>query len=250
MLSSERPAELQGVGIQERLGTVLDLSLEFKDENGETRTLGSFLNGSKPVIISPVYYNCPGLCNFHLNGLTEGLQKLDWNPGEKFEILAVSFDAKETPDLAKNKKANYMKMYNRSGTDHGWHFLTGSEASIRGLTEALGFQFKWNEKEKEWAHASAAIVVSPNGTISRYLPGIVFEPQNVKLALLEAGQGKVGNFIDGLVLYCFEYSPHKSGYALAAYKLMKVGALLMVFVLAIWLLPIWIRSWKAEEPRS
>lgn len=248
--ATERPKEIEGVGIKEQLGKQLDLSLPFKNEEGQDVTLSTFINGSKPIIISPVYYNCPGLCNFHLNGLTEGLQGMDWNPGQKFEILAVSFDSKETPDLAKNKKANYMKVYNRPGTEAGWHFLTGSEDTIKKLTQSLGFEFKWNEKANEWSHASAAIVISPDGKISRYLPGIVFEPKNIKLALTEAGEGKVGTIVDSLVLYCFQYNPHKSGYTLAAFKLMKVAGLITVIVLAFWLLPVWIRSRRADEPRS
>ena len=250
VVSTEVPKEIQNVGIKEELGHVLDLNMTFKDETGQTVKLSQYINGTKPVIISPVYYNCPRLCNFHLNGMTEALQKLDWNPGQKFEMIAVSFDAKETPELAAAKKASYMKMYNRPGTEQGWHFLTTTEETVKQFTKEVGFEFKWNEEAKEWSHASAAIVVSPAGKISRYLPGIVFEPQNVKLALTEAGEGKVGNLIDSLVLYCFQYNPHKSEYTLAAFQLMKLGGLVMVILLAIWLLPIWIRSWKAENPRS
>ena len=250
VVSTETPKEIQNVGIKEELGHVLDLNMTFKDETGQTVKLSQYIDGTKPVIISPVYYNCPRLCNFHLNGMTEALQKMDWNPGQKFEMIAVSFDAKETPELAAAKKASYMKMYNRPGTEQGWHFLTTTEETVKQFTKEVGFEFKWNEEAKEWSHASAAIVVSPNGKITRYLPGIVFEPQNVKLALTEAGEGKVGNLIDSLVLYCFQYNPHKSEYTLAAFQLMKLGGLVMVILLAIWLMPIWIRSWKAENPRS
>ncbi len=250
MLATERPHEIEGVGIEEKLGQDLDLDLPFKDENGNDVTLRSYINGTRPVIISPIYYNCPGLCNFHLNGLTEGLQKVDWNPGEKFDVVVVSFDSKEGPELAKNKKINYMKMYNRPNSENGWHFLTASEEVVQKFTQSIGFKFKWNESSNEWSHASAAIVASPQGKISRYLPGILFEPQNIKLALTEAGEGKVGSIIDSLVLYCFQYNPHKSEYTLAAFKLMKVGAFLMVIVLALWLLPVWIRSFRADEPRS
>jgi protein SCO1/2 len=250
LTATEKPPELQNVGIKQQLGAQLDLNMSFKDENGNTVQLSQYINGSKPVIISPIYYNCPRLCNFHLNGLTEGLQKVDWSPGDKFEMIAVSFDASETPDLAKAKKENYMKMYNRAGTEGGWHFLTASQDVIKKLTETVGFEFKWNEEAKEWAHASAAIVVSPDGQITRYLPGIVFEAKDIKLALTEAGQGKVGSFVDSLLLYCFQYDPHKSEYAIAAVRLMKLGGFLTVLILGIWLGPIWIRYLKAENPRS
>lgn len=247
MLAGEKAKELQGVGIEEKTGTYIDLNLSFKDENGETVTLGKYIKGGHiPVIISPVYYSCPGLCNFHLNGLTDGLKLMDWSAGDKFRVVAVSFDSKETPDLAAKKKASYMKVYDRPGTEAGWSFLTGDEATIKALTAALGFKFKWNEEAKEWAHASAAIVVTPDGKISRYLPGIMFDPKDVKLAINEASNGKTGTFVDQLVLYCFQYNPHQSKYTLYAFNIMKLGGALMVLVLALWLLPIWVRSRRAS----
>lgn len=250
LVASEKPREIQNVGIKEQLGEQLDLNMNFKDENGQVVQLAHYINGSKPVIISPVYYNCPRLCNFHLNGLTEALQKLDWNPGKKFDVIAISFDSKETPELALAKKENYMKMYARPGTEVGWHFLTADEKTVKQFTTEVGFEFKWSEETKEWSHASAAIVSSPQGKITRYLPGIMFDPQSIKLALTEAGEGKTGNMIDSLILYCFQYNPHKGEYTLAAFRLMKLGGLFMVIFLATWLLPIWIRTWKAENPRS
>lgn len=242
LTSDERPQELAGVGITEKLGASLDLSLEVTDEHGQKRRLGDFLNQDKPVIISPVYYSCPGLCNFHLNGLTDGLKQLDWNVGEKFTVLAMSFDSKEGFEVAAKKKANYMKVYDRPGTENGWHFLTMTEEGVRSFTEKIGFGFKWNEEVKEWSHASAAIVVTPQGVISRYLPGIMFEARDLKLALNEATEGKIGNFIESLVLYCFKYNAHTSKYSLVAFNVMKLGGLLIILVLAIWLLPFWIRS--------
>jgi len=247
MLAGDQAKELQGIGIDEKIGTYIDMNLTFKDENGETVTLAKYINGGHiPVIISPVYYNCPGLCNFHLNGLTDGLKLMDWSVGDKFKVVAVSFDSKETPELAAKKKASYMKVYDRPGTEGGWSFLTGDEQTIQALTKALGFKFKWNEEAKEWAHASAAIVVTPDGKISRYLPGIMFDPKDVKLAVNEASNGKVGTFVDQLVLYCFQYNPHQSKYTLYAFNIMKLGGALMVMVLALWLLPVWVRSRSAN----
>lgn len=243
-----RPAELQGVGILEKLGNNLDLSLKFKNELGEEVTLGSFYDGKTPVLISPVYFSCPGLCNFHLNGLTDGMKAMDWSIGDQFKVIAVSFDHRETPEVALKKKESYLKVYNRPGTEKSWHFLTADEATIKALTESVGFSFKWNEKENEWAHASAAIVTSPRGVITRYLPGIVFDPKDIKLAVVEAGQGKIGSFVDQLVLYCFKYNPHQSKYTLYAFNLMKVGAALMIIVLALWLLPFWIKARRHPSP--
>lgn len=243
--AAEKAKELEGVGIEEKLGSHLDLNLSFKDENGEIVTLAKYM-GSTPVIISPVYYSCPGLCNFHLNGLTDALKLMDWNAGEKFKVLALSFDSKEGPEVAAKKKDSYMKVYGRPGTEGGWHFLTADEATIQAFTSSVGFKFKWSEETKEWAHASAAIVVTPDGKISRYLPGIMFDPKDIKLALNEASSGKIGTFVDQLVLYCFQYNPHQSKYTLYAFNIMKLGGALMVLVLALWLLPVWVRSRRAE----
>lgn len=249
MAASDKAPELKGVGIDEQLGKKLDLNIKFKDENGQEVALSSYFDGKLPVIISPVYFSCPGLCNFHLNGLTDALKLMDkdWSVGKKFKILSVSFDSKETPALAAQKKATYMKLYGRDGAEQSWHFLTGSEESVKAITGNLGFKFRWDEAAKEWAHASAAVVISPDGKISRYLPGIMFQPQDVKLALNEAAAGKIGTFVDSLVLYCFMYDPHQSKFVLAAVQIMKMGGALMVLLMVLWLLPVYIRSRRAKN---
>lgn len=252
MVASDKPKELQGVGIDEQLGGKLDLTLKVKDDNGQEVTLGTFFDGKHPVILSPVYFSCPGLCNFHLNGLTDALKLMDseWSVGNKYKILSVSFDSKETPDLAAKKKATYMKLYDRKGTEDGWHFITADEQTVQAITKSLGFKFKWDEATKEWAHASAAVIVTPDGTISRYLPGIMFSPKDIKLALNEATAGKIGTFVDHLVLYCFKYDPQQSKYTLAAFNVMKLGGGVMVLLMALWLLPIYIRSRRVKNEEA
>ncbi len=248
-VADEKPQELEGVGIDEKLGQKLDLAITVKDEAGQDVALGSFFDGKHPVIISPVYFACPGLCNFHLNGLTEALQAMDkeWTVGKKFKVVALSFDSNETPDLAANKKKLYMKMYDRAESEKDWHFVTADEATVQKITQALGFKFRWDEKANEWAHASAAIVITPDGTISRYLPGIMFNPQDIKIALNEATDGKIGTFVDSLVLYCFKYDPSQSKYTLVAFNVMKMGGAVMVLVMVIWLLPVWIRARREQK---
>ncbi len=252
MVANEQPKELEGVGIDEKLGGKIDLSLKVKDDNGQEVALGSFFDGKHPVIISPVYFSCPGLCNFHLNGLTDALKLMEneWTVGKKFKILSMSFDSKETPDLAAAKKKTYMKIYGREGAEKEWHFLTADEATVQAITQSLGFKFKWDESQKEWAHASAAVIITPDGTISRYLPGILFNPKDIKLALNEATEGKIGSIVDSLVLYCFKYDPHQSKYTLAAFNLMKMGGAVMVLVMVLWLLPILIRSRKTKKKEA
>jgi len=242
--SSVLPKELEGVGIDERLGHSLDLNLKFRDENNQEVTLGTYINGSKPVIISPVYFACPGLCNFHLNGFTEALREVDWTAGKDFTMIALSFDSKETPEMAMKKKSNYTKIYDRPNAEAGWHFLTGDEESVQAFTKSIGFKFKWSDEANEWSHASAAIVVSPQGKISRYLPGIMFDKRDVKLALTEAAEGKIGNFVDSLILYCFHYDPQQSKYTIFVGGLMKMGGSAMLLLMLIWLIPIWFKGRK------
>ena len=159
--STEIPDEIKDVGIEEKTGEMIDLSLIVTNENGEKLPLSTYFKSHKPVILSPVYFSCPGLCNFHLNGLVETLKSVDWSPSNQFEIIALSFDAKETSTSATAKKASYLKVYERAGTENGWHFVTADEAVIKAITKSVGFKFKWNENLGEWAHASAAIVISP-----------------------------------------------------------------------------------------
>jgi protein SCO1/2 len=246
MSSTEQARELKDVGIDEHLGGALDLSMKFKDEDGKEVTLGSFYDGTHPVVISPVYFSCPGLCNFHLNGVVDAIKSVDWKVGKQFQYIALSFDTKETPELAQKKKASYMKMYGHPGSEGGWHFLTGDPENVKKLTEQIGFKYKWNEETKEWAHASAAVVTTPRGTISRYLHGILFDNKTFKLALVEAGEGKVGTFVDRMVWYCFHYDPHQSKYTLYAANIMKVGGALIILVMAAILLPVWIRARKGQ----
>lgn len=240
--ASEVPEELKNVGIDEKIGQQVDLNLTVTDEKGEKVALSSFFSAHKPVIISPVYFSCPGLCNFHLNGLTETLKSVDWSPSKQFEIVAFSFDAKETADVASKKKQSYLKVYGRENTENGWHFVTADQETIKKFTDSVGFKFKWNDQAQEWSHASAAIVVSPEGKISRYLHGIQFEPRDIKLALNEAADGKVGSLVDSAMLFCFKYDSHQSKYGLQIFKLMKVAGAVTVLALALWLIPVMIRA--------
>ncbi|MES2802675.1 MAG: SCO family protein [Bdellovibrionota bacterium] len=244
--SANTPDELKGVGIKEHLGETIDLNLQVRDESGQLRTLGSYFTSHKPVMLSPVYFNCPGLCNFHFNGVVESLQKIDWNPGDKFEVIAFSFDSKEGAELAQAKKASYMKMYNRAGTEGGFHFLSADEVTIKKLTDSIGFQFRWNAQANEWSHASAAIVITPDGKISRYLHGIEFEPKDMKLALNEASNGKIGNLIDSVVLFCFKYDEHKSKYGLQVFRVVQLAGAVMVLILAFWLTPMLVKAGREK----
>jgi protein SCO1 len=232
------PEEIRGVTITEKLGEKIDLSLQVTDESGNKVALATLFTTHKPVLLSPMYYSCPGLCSFHFNGVIDALKKVDWNPGEKFQVVAFSFDAHENSELALKKKTNYMKLYGRPGTEKGFHFLTADQATIDKLMASVGFQFRWNETAKEWSHASAAIMIAPDGKISRYLHGIEFNPQDMKFALNETANGKVGNVVDAMILYCFKFDVHQSKYGLHVFRLVQIAGLLTILLLAIWLLPV------------
>jgi len=242
--SSEMPTELQGVGIDEKIGDHINLNVMVQNEQGQNVPLSTFFQKNKPVMLSPMYFECPGLCSFHFNGVIDALKKVDWNPGEKFEVIALSFDVKENnqPELAAKKKASYLKVYGRSGTDNGFHFLTADQAVIDELMKQVGFRFRWNENANEWSHASAAILISPEGKITRYLHGVEFDPRDLKFALNETAHGKVGNLVDSVLLYCFKYDQHQSKYGLQIFRVMQLGGAAMVVILMIWLIPFLYRS--------
>ncbi|MCS6838719.1 MAG: SCO family protein [Bdellovibrionaceae bacterium] len=240
--SSELPGELKQVGIDEQLGSSVDLSIQFTDENGRTVSLAEYFDGTIPVMLSLVYFNCPGLCNLHLNGVVDALKGLSWSIGREFRYLAVSFDSRENWQLAQAQKNNYLSVYDRNSSSKDWHFLTGSTSAIERLTRSLGFRFRWDEKNKEWAHASALIFLSPTGVITRYLHGVVFEANQIKLALSEAANGTIGTLADKFVWFCYKYDPQQSKYVVYAFRLVQIGGGLMVLLLAIMLLPTWRRE--------
>lgn len=240
--SDEVPEEIKNVGIDEKIGQHIDLNLQVTDDTGKVVPLSTFFQPHKPVLLSPIYYNCPGLCSFHFNGVIDSLKKIDWNPGDKFQVLAFSFDASENaPDkagLGTKKKASYMKLYGRPGTENGFHFVTADQATVDKLMKSVGFRYKWNEKAGEWAHVSAAIMIAPDGKITRYLHGIEFNPQDMKFALNETANGKVGNIVDSVLLYCFKFDQHQSKYGLQVFRVMQIAGGFTILLLAIWLLPV------------
>lgn len=244
---NETPKELQDVGIEEKLGATVDQDIHFNDENGKDVTLGKYLNGNKPVILSLAYYNCPGLCNFHLNGMADALKETKVKMGKDFDYVVVSFDSRENSELAKEKKKNYVRAFGDESVADGWHFLTGSQASIASLTKEVGFKFRWDEQAKEFAHASAAILLTPDGKISRYLPGIHFEPKTVQLAVVEASNGTVGTIVDRFMLFCFHYDPKQSKYVVAAMKVMRIAGALTVLILALFIAPYWWRQRRDQN---
>ncbi|MDT5270123.1 MAG: hypothetical protein QOH49_2309 [Acidobacteriota bacterium] len=207
------PAALREVKIEQRLNEQVPLDLQFKDETGRDVRLGEYINGSKPVILSLVFYQCPMLCNQILNGLMASLRAQTFDAGKEFEVLTVSFDPRETPQMAAEKKQSYMQRYNRPGAEKGWHFLTGDQENIRRLTDAVGFQYNYDEKTNQFAHASGIMVMTPGGKLSRYFYGIEYSPRDLRLGLVEASDNRIGSAVDQLLLYCYHYDPATGKYA-------------------------------------
>ncbi len=242
--SNQTPAQLQDVGVTEKLGNKVDLSLPFRDEEGNAVTLGTYFNSGKPVLLSPAYYTCPNLCNYHLNGMVDMLRKLNWTVGREFEYVVVSIDPLDTPAVAKAKKENYLKAYGRLDASRGWHFLTGDEASVKALMNQVGFNYRWDEEGKQYAHVSSAQVITPKGEISRYLNGITFDPQTVRLSMVEASNGVVGSIVDKIILYCFHYDPKASKYTPYIFGVMRLGGILFLIVMLAFFAPFWWRQRK------
>lgn len=242
--SNGLPKALQEVGIEQKLNAQLPLDVEFKNEDGQAVKLGQYFGKNRPVILALVYYECPMLCSEVLNGLTGSLKGISLSAGKDFDVLAVSFDAREheKPDLAKNKKAAYVRRYERAGSADGWHFLTGSQQSIDALTEAVGFGYKWDERTNQFAHAGGIMVVTADGKLAKYFYGIDYAPLDLKLGLQETAQNKIGTPVDQLMLYCFHYDPATGTYGFAILRLMRVAAVVTILAISAMLFIFWRRN--------
>jgi protein SCO1/2 len=248
---NETPKQLENVGIDEHIGQNVDLDLKFKDEEGKTVTLRQFVGkDGQAALLSLAYYSCPSLCSFHLNGLKDAFKQLKKPLGSEFQAIVVSIEPKETPELAATKKRNYIKAYGRPEGAKGWHFLTGDQANIATLAKQVGFKYHWDDQQKQWAHASAAAVLTPTGEISRYLYGIVFDPKTIRLSMIEAANGKTGSVLDRVILYCFHYNASSSKYSLMLSNIMAGGGALMLVVMTIFVAPFWIRERKRKRSQG
>lgn len=241
------PDELEGIGITEHLNDPLPLDLEFVDENGKTVTLGDYFDGERPVIVTLVYFRCPMLCTLVINGMVEGLLDLKWTVGEEFDIVTVSIDPLETPTLSKLKKQNYIKDYGRAEAMQGWHFLTGKEPNIKKLADTIGFGYRRVEETGEYAHAAGIFLSTPDGRLSRYLYGIYYDEQTLRLGLLEASEGKIGNTLDRFLMTCFHYDAEAGRYAPVAMNIMRLGGTATVVALGAVLLGFWLREMRRKR---
>lgn len=252
------PEELKEVGVKEHLGEFIDLNLEFTDSSDQIKhPLRDYFKNGKPTILNLVYYECPMLCTMVLNGVSNGLKGLEWSVGNQFNVLTISINPKDDSETAEQKREAYLRDYVGKGADsskhpleqarEGWHFFTADEVSVKKLAEQLGFEYKYDEIQKQYAHAAVTFILTPEGRISRNLYGISYQPRDLKLALLEASRGKVGNVLDRLLMFCYHYEPGSRGYALQAVRVMQLAAFATVAALAGYLSIFWIRQSRRKD---
>jgi protein SCO1/2 len=225
------PPGLEGVGIDQRLNEQVPLELTFKDEQGKTVKLGDYFQAGRPVILNLVYFQCPMLCTEVLNGLTSALKVIRFVPGDQFEVVTVSIDPRETPQLAANKKEMYLKKLGNPAAAKGWHFLTGEQPQIEELAKAVGFKYRYDPKLGQFAHGAGIMLITPTGKIAQYYYGVEYSAKDMRLGIVEASQNKIGSLADQVLLYCYHYDPRTGRYGATITNVVRLGGLTTVIVL-------------------
>jgi len=224
---NDQPEILQDVGLDQKLNSQIPLDLRFTDADGNPVVLSQYF-GKKPVLLTLVYYECPMLCTLVLNGTLRALRALEFSAGNEFEILTISIDPEETPELAARKRESYLKNYGREGADQGWHFLVGSEDQIRPLADAVGFRYTYDPESGEYAHASGIMILTPEGKVARYFYGVEYSPRDMKLGFIEAAENKIGSPVDQILLFCYHYDPLTGNYSFAIMTFLRTAGALTV----------------------
>lgn len=225
-----RPKAMQGVKLEQKLNSPVPLDLMFNDENGQAVPLRTYF-GEKPVVLELVYFKCPSLCPMSLRETVMSLRRVPMQTGIDYDVVVVSFDPADTPAAAREKKAEYARMFGRAGFNTGWHFLTGSQDSISKLTSAVGFGYRWDEPSKQFIHAGGIMVATPEGRMSRYFYGIDYAPADLRMALVEASKHRISNPVNYVLLFCFHYDATQGKYTLAVFNILKAGAALTILLL-------------------
>ncbi len=218
------------ITIEQKLNEHVPLNLTFRDESGREVQLKQYF-GKKPILLTLVYYECPSICGLVLQGLLKSLRVIKYTPGEQFEIVTVSIDPKETPELAAAKKQNFLKEYGRLDAAPGWHFLTGEETQIRQLADAVGFRYQYDPKSGQYAHAAGIMLLTPEGKISRYFYGVEYSPRDLRLGIMDASKGKIGSPVEKVILFCYQYDPTTGKYSLAILRVIQLGAVVTLLAL-------------------
>jgi len=242
------PETLRSVGIEQKLNAQAPLDLEFTDSKGSRRSLRQFMSG-RPAVLALVYYECPMLCSMELNGLLRALRALPLTAGKEFDVLTVSFDPGDTTFAAAAKRAEYLEKYRRAEGELGWHFLTGGEAEIRKLTEAVGYRYQMDPNTGQWAHASGIMVLTPEGRLSRYFYGIEYSARDLRLGLVEAARERIGSVADQFLLFCYHYDPATGKYGMVVLNIVRAGGIATVLALCAfwWIMHVRERRRKLEH---
>lgn len=246
-LNKQKPKNLQDVGIEEHLGENIPLNLKFAASDGDSVTLGALMKGDKPVLLNPVYYNCPMLCSMVIDAVFTGVNELKWTPGKEYNIITFSIDPAEDYELAASVKDSLIAKFGRENAGDGWYFLSGKKDAIKKLTEAIGFRYKKVENTNQYAHSAAIMFLSPGGRLTRYLYGIKFDEFNLRNALYEAADGEIGSAVDQVLLYCYQYDPDSQSYVPVAWRIMKLGGFATALILGIFLGLLW---WKEKNSKN
>lgn len=239
-LNQQKPKNIQNVGVTEHLGENIPLDLTFTNAEGETVTLKELFENGKPVLLNPVYYECPQLCSMIKEAIFQGVKDLQWSPGADYNIVTFSFDHEEGPELAAENKQRFLNKLDRKGAENGWHFLSGDQKNIKKLTDTVGFDYNKLENG-QYAHGAAIMFLSPEGTITRYLYGLKFDEFNMRNALYEAADGEIGSTAEQVLLYCYQYDADSNSYAPVAWRIMKLGGFATMIILGIFLGFMWMR---------
>jgi len=243
------PKRLQGIGIDQRLGSQIPLDVPFLDEGGNSVTLGQLAAG-RPVVLALVYYECTMLCNQILNGVVHGLRPLSLKPGRDFDVVAISINPAEGPQLAAAKRDHYVRSYSRTASTQGWHFLTGTDASIHQVAEAAGFRYRYDPATKIFLHASGVMVLTSERRVSRYFYGVEYEPKDLKLGLVEASGNRIGSLADQILLFCYHYDPSQGKYSATVINVLRAGAVGTMLVLGVVLGLFWRKEWHGGGTRG
>lgn len=244
------PGALQGVGIDQKLDQQIPLNLVFRDESGRQVPLSTYFQSKKPVLIAPVYYRCPMLCTQILSGLASCLKAVSFDPGKDFEVVAVSFDPKDTPESAESKRQMYLHRYGRPNTVNGWHFLTGDENNIKALMDSIGYHYKYDPKTDQYAHASGIMLATPDGRLSRYFYGVEYSPRDLRLGLVEAAKNNIGSPVDQILLFCYHYDPATGKYGAVAMNLVRAAGAGFVLIGGAFLLIVLRRERHHVQPNE
>ena len=247
-LNTGVPPELKGVDIIEHLDAKLPLDIVFTNEAGQPVRLGEYFKRERPVVLQIGYMKCPMLCGLVLNGAVDAFTELDWSIGNEYEVICISIDPSETADLARAKKEGYVAVYGRPGAAQGFHLLTGNAGASKAVADAVGFEYR-RQEDGEFAHAAAIFVITPDGRIGRYIYGTKFDPAHLRMALLEASQGKIGTTLDRFILWCHMYDPNAGSYVVAAMRVMQIAGVVTLAVVGGGLLYFWRRERHQHHAR-